>query len=283
MAVFFTSLTCGPLDAAQLQDIRVGSYENFTRIVFEFDQPFQFSTPISNNYGKILVPLHDTYSSFQPAEVLQQIGQISRIEFKEDDSNILSTEITVEDAEFRLIHFTLSKPERLVLDIYWQNTTHGSVLPITKTKGSNSQRVLIAGPIKIKAPGIAFPGVEKKASESEEWTQNLSNPQPKEERRKTESFPGYINQLEPVTTKHQPADLMLNIEISLPESNPDITLSAAPSYPQSTNRSFEKTYEDFRKFHRRTLSKVLYKLEQTRTNLKLHQLICWRQPQHHSL
>ena len=130
-----------PADASQLKYIRVGEYESLTRIVFEFGSTVKFNGPVIKSPGQISVDFLDTTTD-NPAlqKMRDRAGRIEKIEFVQKKS-ILTANISLTSASFKLKHFYLFTPDRFVLDIYWTSTPRASVSTIPPVREKMSEAV----------------------------------------------------------------------------------------------------------------------------------------------
>ncbi|KPK24279.1 MAG: hypothetical protein AMK69_16370 [Nitrospira bacterium SG8_3] len=107
----------GSARGAQLRYIRIGEHEGFTRIVFEFRGSAVFEKPQVKGKGELSVVFLDTTTAL-PRQILSETTKrVNAIEFVQQDAH-LAAHITFLFPYFRLKPFTLSNPERIVLDVY---------------------------------------------------------------------------------------------------------------------------------------------------------------------
>lgn len=102
---------------AQLKYIRIGEHEGFTRIVFELRGPAAFKTPQIKGKGQLSMVLPDTTTTLPRKISIETTKRVDAIEFVQQEAH-LATHVTFPFPYFRLKPFTLSNPERVVLDIY---------------------------------------------------------------------------------------------------------------------------------------------------------------------
>lgn len=106
---------------AQLRYIRIGEHEGFTRIVFEFRGPAVFEKPQVKGKGELSVVFPDTTTALPRQISTETTKRVDGITFVQQDAQLMAN-ITVRFPYFTLKPFTLSNPERIVLDVY-QTTT----------------------------------------------------------------------------------------------------------------------------------------------------------------
>lgn len=120
--IFFCSYVRSA-EAAQLKNIRIGEHKTFTRIVFDFQNPVRFREPIIKDRGELSVVFLD--STITTAMRLQKsrvrAKRVHAIKLTQQGSN-LNANITLYSASFKLKHFPLFSPDRVVMDIYWVET-----------------------------------------------------------------------------------------------------------------------------------------------------------------
>jgi hypothetical protein len=127
IALILLWFTVLPADAGQLKYIRVGEYESFTRIVFEFESTVKFKGPEIKSPGQISVDFFDTATD-NPAlqKIRDKAKHIEKIEFVQKKS-VLTANISLTPSSFNLKSWYLFTPDRLVLDIYWTSAPVASV------------------------------------------------------------------------------------------------------------------------------------------------------------
>jgi hypothetical protein len=152
----------GSVRAAVLKDIRVGEYEEFTRVVLELDVPCEPKQIQSTADGRLTVAFADTSVGLIrkiPVERSQQLKQI-QIWYRK---NTLSAVMTFNFARFRYETFPLNDPPRIVLDIH----PLAAGPPPADEKATSIQD---SSPVaEVKAPTASFsPAVPQKVSETAE-------------------------------------------------------------------------------------------------------------------
>jgi hypothetical protein len=133
---------------AQLKYIRIGEHEGFTRIVFELRGSAAFEKPQVRGKGELSLVLLDTTTTLPPKISIETTKRVEAIEFVQQDAH-LATHVTFPFPYFRLKPFTLSNPERVVLDIYRTDTPPEDAA-VVKSVQRPSEKVL-AGADKRKA------------------------------------------------------------------------------------------------------------------------------------
>jgi hypothetical protein len=122
-----SSWLIGSAQGAQLRYIRIGEHEAFTRVVFEFRGPAVFEKPQVRGKGKLSVVFLDTTTALPRHILSETTKRVDTIEFVQQDTH-LAAQITLSFPYFRLKSFSLSNPERVVLDIYRMETPPENVI-----------------------------------------------------------------------------------------------------------------------------------------------------------
>jgi hypothetical protein len=102
---------------SQLRYIRIGEHEGFTRIVFELRGPAAFEKPQVRGKGKLSVVFLDTTTALPGQISTETTKRVDTIEFVQQDAD-LRANIALPFPYFTLKFFSLSNPERVVLDVY---------------------------------------------------------------------------------------------------------------------------------------------------------------------
>jgi hypothetical protein len=107
-------------NAALLRAVRVGEHKDFTRLAFEFDSPARYSQPVLKDKGTISVTFPESKAPFTlPRRTLKRnTRHFDTIGFDQQGSD-LTAEVTVTYPHFEFKAFTLLKPHRVVVDVYW--------------------------------------------------------------------------------------------------------------------------------------------------------------------
>jgi hypothetical protein len=99
--------------------VRTAKHENFTRIVFEFQNPTQFKEPIIHGEGKLSIAFPDS-TTVLPQRIFYkttQIQPVRSIEFTQKET-LLTAVIQLPFSDFKLKAFSLPDPNRVVIDAY---------------------------------------------------------------------------------------------------------------------------------------------------------------------
>ena len=107
----------GSVQAAVLKDIRVGEYEEFTRVVFELDTPCEPEQIKSNADGRLTVEFADSSVGLIRKIPIERSPLLKNIQIWYR-KNSLSAVITLNLAKFKFNYFPLNDPPRIVLDIH---------------------------------------------------------------------------------------------------------------------------------------------------------------------
>jgi hypothetical protein len=107
-------------NAALLRAVRVGEHKDFTRLAFEFDSPPRYSQPVLKDNDTISVTFPESTTPYTlPSRTLKRSTRhFNTIGFDQQGSD-LTAEVTVSYPYFELKAFTLLKPYRVVVDVYW--------------------------------------------------------------------------------------------------------------------------------------------------------------------
>jgi len=105
------------LNAAQLNDVRVGVYDTFTRIVFEFDGPVQFQNPALQGQGAFTVRFLNS-GSLLPGQTLQaKTKGLAYLKLSPQAPDLVA-DVGLPFTHFKLKAFALRGPQRIVVDAY---------------------------------------------------------------------------------------------------------------------------------------------------------------------
>ncbi len=113
---FVVFFQIGASEAATLRHVRIGTHETFTRIVFEFQGSVEFDSPLKRDAKGISVVFLNTSTALPKRIPCETTKDIESIQFFQKDSH-LATHIDVLMPHFELKSFSLSGPERIVLDV----------------------------------------------------------------------------------------------------------------------------------------------------------------------
>ncbi len=102
-----------------LKSVRTEEHENFTRIMFEFENKVQFKDPKIKDTGKFYVLFLDSSTDLPPLTVYEtdSLQTVQSVEFIKNNSN-LTANVTLTFPYFMLKAFSFSSPERVVVDAY---------------------------------------------------------------------------------------------------------------------------------------------------------------------
>jgi len=109
-------------NASLLKDVRVGEHKDFTRLVFEFDSVTQYSQPVLKDKDTISVTFlkNKTPYTLTRRNLQRSSRHFNTITFNQLGSD-LTASVTVIPPHFKLKAFSLLKPYRVVIDVYWLN------------------------------------------------------------------------------------------------------------------------------------------------------------------
>ena len=119
IAALLLMLQSGGAHAANLKYVRTANHQDFTRIVFEFRNETQFKEPVIHGEGKFSVAFYDS-TTVLPRQILYkttQIQPVRSIEFTQKET-LLTAVIKLSFSDFKLKAFSLSDPNRVVIDAY---------------------------------------------------------------------------------------------------------------------------------------------------------------------
>lgn len=150
--------------AAILKYVRTAKHPNFTRIAFEFQKPAQFKEPVIDGEGKFTVVFPGS-TTVLPQQILYKktrIRPVRSIEFIQKGA-FLTAGITLSFPYFKLKSFSLSGPDRVVIDAYSIPPTTREDVPEESLQAKPSEE-------KLKAPEIKEPKAMSEKSSEEELT-----------------------------------------------------------------------------------------------------------------
>jgi hypothetical protein len=107
-------------NAAVLRAVRVGEHKDFTRLAFEFDSPARYLQPVLKDKDTISVTFPESEIPYAlPRRTLERnTRHFNIIGFDQQGSDVIA-EVGVTYPHFKLKAFTLLKPHRVVIDVYW--------------------------------------------------------------------------------------------------------------------------------------------------------------------
>jgi len=123
-------LQAAETQAANLKYLRTAKHPDFTRIVFEFQNPAKFKEPVIDGKGKFTVVFPDS-TTVLPRQILYnktQIQPVRSIEFVQKGT-LLTAGIKLSFPYFKLKAFSLSGPDRVVIDAYLITLPTQAVVP----------------------------------------------------------------------------------------------------------------------------------------------------------
>jgi hypothetical protein len=110
--------------AAQLKDIRVGEYEDHTRIVFELDAPVEPEKIELRSANQLAVVFGDTTADLIRKIPIERSRHVSDIQFWEKKKQLIALlGLNVESFDHK--SFSLTDPPRFALDIFPTNALGG--------------------------------------------------------------------------------------------------------------------------------------------------------------
>ena len=117
LAVIFWWIPLGWAQAADLKNIRVGEHGSFTRVVFEFEGTLRSTEPTTIGRGIFNVIFFDMTTAL-PRQILNKATKgIQSVELIQEKSR-LTANITLSFPDFKLKTFSLSNPDRFIIDAY---------------------------------------------------------------------------------------------------------------------------------------------------------------------
>jgi hypothetical protein len=117
LAVIFWWLPLGWAQAADLKYVRAGEHGSFTRIVFEFEGMVRSTEPTIIGRGIFNVIFFDMTTAL-PRQILNNTTKgIQSVELIQEKSR-LTANITLSFPDFKLKTFSLSNPDRFIIDAY---------------------------------------------------------------------------------------------------------------------------------------------------------------------
>lgn len=110
---------CFQKNQSVLTFVRTEEHENFTRIVFEFQNAVQFKDLRIKDKGKFSMQFLDSSTNLDPLTVYwtDSLQKVQSIKFVKDNPNITAN-VTLTFPYSRLKSFSLSDPDRVVVDAY---------------------------------------------------------------------------------------------------------------------------------------------------------------------
>ena len=110
-------LSVSPLNAAELSDVRVGTYDTFTRVVFQFDEPVQFDTPIVPSQGTFIIRFRDARTSLSAQSLKSKSKGLNFLKVSSQAPH-LKADVGLPFSNLAIKAFALKGPHRVVVDVY---------------------------------------------------------------------------------------------------------------------------------------------------------------------
>ena len=110
-------LPLGWAQAANLKYVRAGEHGSFTRVVFEFQGMVRSTAPTIIGRGKFHVIFFDMTTALPHQTLNKTTKGIQSVELVQEDSR-LTANITLSFPYFKLKTFSLSNPDRFIIDAY---------------------------------------------------------------------------------------------------------------------------------------------------------------------
>jgi hypothetical protein len=117
IAVILWWLPLGWAQAANLNYVRAGEHGSFTRVVFEFQGMVQSTAPTIIGRGKFHVIFFDMTTALPRQTLNKTTKGIQSVELIQEESR-LTANITLSFPYFKLKTFSLSNPDRFIIDAY---------------------------------------------------------------------------------------------------------------------------------------------------------------------
>ena len=110
-------INIGYAGAATLSGTRAGDHDDFTRIVFEFENMAPFMEPVIGRDGKVSVVFPETTTTLRSPIIYRATTRVEETQLYQQDSN-LAANITLNIPQFKVKSYLLSNPDRYVIDIF---------------------------------------------------------------------------------------------------------------------------------------------------------------------
>ena len=153
--------------AVELIDVRVGQHPEFTRVVFEFDEPTGYQISRSKNKSGETSLLVKLDARSQPAQFSYKSGLVESLDLGRQQSRT-SAQLTLREKGFRVKEMTLIDPFRVVIDVLPAvSSTPVAAAPKTVPKASAKKPApaKVAAATKPKQKKSPVPAPVKKAPE----------------------------------------------------------------------------------------------------------------------
>jgi hypothetical protein len=153
-----------PANAAQLKDVRLGEYNEFTRIVFDLDGPTASPEIEIRPSGQLLITFKKAGVSLLRKIPVERGPHIKDIQIWQRQGRRLSVLVITSHSKIRIESFRLSRPPRFAVDIFpvAQSVGTDTVKP-SESSVSGAQEVTPPLP-KNDAPNIVQPADAKSRS-----------------------------------------------------------------------------------------------------------------------
>ena len=138
LVVILWWLPLGWAQAANLKYVRVGEHGSFTRVVFEFQGTVRSTAPIITGKGKFNVMFFDMTTALPRQPLNKTTKGIQFIELIQEESH-LTANITLSFPHFKLKTFSLSNPDRFIIDAYRMS--------LSLKTGTSEESLQQAGPL----------------------------------------------------------------------------------------------------------------------------------------
>lgn len=109
-------LTAHDSDASVLNDIRIGQYDGYTRVVFEFDTSIRKDTVIASRENSITAVFKNASNSAK-SKIPYSTTTIDHFEIKQSGAN-LTASLIFNFSALTIDAFYMSSPYRLVMDVF---------------------------------------------------------------------------------------------------------------------------------------------------------------------
>jgi len=121
---------CSQKNQSILTSMKTEEHENFTRVVFEFQNAVQFEDPKIKDKGKFSVQFLDSSTNLNPLTVYwtDSLQKVQSVRFINDKSN-LTANVKFTFPYFMLKAFSLTNPNRVVVDAYSVSASSKNTVP----------------------------------------------------------------------------------------------------------------------------------------------------------
>ena len=106
----------GSAQGADLRYVRIGEHKTYTRIVFEFRGEAPFKDPVIKGKGRFFVVFEKTTTALPTQITAETSKRVESISFTQKKSHLVAN-IDVSFPYFDIKSFSISKPDRVVLDV----------------------------------------------------------------------------------------------------------------------------------------------------------------------